>query len=401
MADLIPVRISDLPEASDPVDDAALVIVVEDGVARQATVAEIGGQGPAGPQGEQGEPGSGVDPAAGDPGFTAGPPTGVELARLTLETDKHYSVAYHGINYNGTLTDGVRSRPFDISVCISTLTGSAVLQSPTVGTPQPTSGSGQIEFSVSGLDVIVTLYGGTADTEWFGKLEIVTEYDPAVQVADWEPLDEASCLFFFDPAVGVTLVGSDVSVWSGQVGSVSASASANRPDFQATDSALNNQPVVNFTGANSERMLVTGLSHVAADYSFFAVLNQGTLDADSYLFDAQTGRLILSPDRSSTAIAYNDGSFRTAPGAAQTGAHYIAWIPQAPDVGEIRKNGVSLEDDLVYVQRALGGTTRIGSNFSAGGSFLNAAVGAFFGFASVDPGIRFRSEKYMQARFAL
>ncbi len=371
----------------------------------------VGPPGAAGAQGAPGAPGAtgatgpagdGADPTAGAPGFSADA-TGVLLDTLTLESGKHYLMVYSGLNYNATLTSGVRSRPFDMSVCVSTLTGSAVAQSQVYGTPRPTTGSGSIEFSFSGLDVEVRLYS-TTDTEWKGKLAIDREYDPVSQVEDWYPTDETSCLFCWDPAVGVTLVGSDVSAWLGQVSTVTATAASARPSFIASHAALNNQPAVLFDQASNEKLTVANLAHVASDYQMFAAIDQVSLDSDGYLFDSVTGRLVLASDRAGGSIAYNDGSFKAGNAAAQTGAHYIGWRldGSGANLASIRKSGANVATGLSYTRVALGGTTKLGSQNSGTTSGLfNGYMGILFGFDSLDAGIRFRAEKYMSARFAL
>lgn len=359
----------------------------------------VGSPGPAGP------PGDPLDPTVGGAAFT-GNTAGTVIRTLTLEAGKHYLVAFHGLSYSASLADGARSRAFDHSFAVSTLTGSAVIQSPVVGRSLIASGYGEIEYTAAGLVVTATVYGGPLDTEWMGPLEVVREYDPAVQIDGWYPTDEADCMFCWDANVGTTLVTSDVSAWSGQVGAVTATAASARPSIVSARASLNNQPAVLFDPAANEKLLIANLSHAASDYSFFVALDQVALDGDSYLFDhGVSPRLVLAPDRPSTAIAYNDGSFHAGNAAAATGAQSIGWIldGSAANQASIRKNRVAVATGQSYTRVALGaGTAKLGSAYTGTTSGLLSAYVAFFcGFASVDPARRFKTEKYMLERFGV
>ncbi len=374
------------------------------GYAPEINMALSSGSGEPGEQGPQGEPGDPLDPTIGDPAFT-GNSTGTEIRRITLATGKHYVVAFHGLSYTSTLTNGFRSRAFDLSVCVSTLTGSAVLQSPVVGRSIIASGNGELEFEVSGLDIIVKVYGGTTvDTEYFGPLEIVREYDPSVQIDGWYPTDESDCMFCWDANVGITTVSTDVSAWLGQVGTVTATASSARPGFISSRASLNNQPAVWFDQASNEKLTVANLTHASSDYSFFCAIDQISLDNDGYIFDSVTGRLVLASDRNTTAIAFNDGSFKAGNTSAQTGAHSIGWIldGSTSDQATMRKNRSVIATGQSYTRVAIGGTTKLGSQNSGTTSGLfNGYIGIFFGFSSVDPARRFKAEKYMYERFGV
>lgn len=345
---------------------------------------------------------TGLDSTAGEIAFTADA-DGTELNRVSLTDATYYRISFSGMCLTRTATAGSRMSLFDYKVLVNVTGGVATIESPPQSTAVPPAAQGNVKLSLSGLDLVATLYSSSLDTEWRGNFVIELQGTLADQLpTGWTPASSPNCLAYWDPATGVVVTGSDVSTWSAQIGGVVGTAATNRPTFVASHPGFHGAPAVLFQQSGSQRMVVSNLVHSAADFQFYALLDQNSLDADSYLLDFLTGRTVVSPDRAGGGIAFSDGaSFRSAGGAAVTGPQILGWQLSSDGNARIRKNLVEIANGLTYAQKTLGGSTRMGSNNSGASSFLDAYVGGVAIFVGTSAQDRYRTELYFKLKAGL
>jgi hypothetical protein len=150
-----------------------------------------------------------------------------------------------------------------------------------------------------------------------------------------------------------------VKVWfdQGQEGNdAEQTTTANQPQIVSSGSVVteNGQPALAFDGSDD---FITPVTSTASDYTMHAVTKNSSVS--SYLFDSQTGRFIF--DVRGTSVYY-DGTHRGTPhtGTAQQLQSIYA---VAPSSGQSYVDGTQINTGLGYVQKALGGTTRLGGAY--------------------------------------
>jgi hypothetical protein len=166
--------------------------------------------------------------------------------------------------------------------------------------------------------------------------------------------------------LGITLSGMDVQTWADQSGEgndASAPAAINRLEY--VTGALNGKPVLRGDGIN-KFLSLTGMTNPASNYTFFFVASDKSVnpgDADSYLFDIETGRLLFRSDNiaGNRGISYFDGSNHDSGVVLGTSHSIITYILDSGGAN-VYKNGTNILSSS-YTQRAIGGRVTLAARF--------------------------------------
>jgi hypothetical protein len=170
-----------------------------------------------------------------------------------------------------------------------------------------------------------------------------------------------------------------VSKWYDQAGSNDAvqTTTASRPKiYDGTTGVVteNGKPALSFDGGDD---FLTPLTSAASDYTLHAVTKNSA--TGSYLFDSQSGRLILEA-RGTNRGVYFDGGWQ---GTSHTGINQQlqSIYAVAPSSGQSYVNGTQINTGVSYTQTAIGGTTRFGGGYF-GGSRILGSMQEFIFYAS-------------------
>ena len=174
-------------------------------------------------------------------------------------------------------------------------------------------------------------------------------------------LPSANLLASWDARVGVTEAGTGVSSWVSSPGSYDAvqATDAKRPSLVA--SALGGKPVIRFTGANADALIVTSMSDASTSYTIYMVANITTPSSQVIFWDSQSGRIFLDGDGVSSR-RYFDGTYRTI-GGAPSGTHAFTTVIAGTTVTGY-EDGVSTGSSACTA-RSIGGKFAIGANVYA------------------------------------
>lgn len=116
-------------------------------------------------------------------------------------------------------------------------------------------------------------------------------YTPAAVDATPIPKQQPNLALWLDAGVGVTTDTGGVSVWADQSGNgydaLQTSSSA-RPDYNASDSNLNDEASITF-GAGAGQFLAHAMSASSTDWTWFAVVRTGSTSPLAALYDAGSG----------------------------------------------------------------------------------------------------------------
>lgn len=362
-----------------------------------------GPPGPAGPQGPQGPPGAGVSMSFSVVGSSIGT---LLQNPLTLESSTNYTILCQAMFVDGSRADLDKSRFFNVTVCVVVDAAGNVSQQSAATYDVMPSGTGEIAFDTS-VPNQISVYGYGADgqtIEVMAGLAILATQPHSYVPTNWYPTVESSNLFTFDSRTGLVTSGSNIVSWSGQIGSVLATASGTAPTFTPSVPGLNNVPAVTMDASLVQSLILSGLSSVASDYTFlFCFETLGSLSAlDQYLFDTITGRLAFAPVRQTNNIAYTDGTFKAVAGAS-IGPQQLAFILRSPiggvDQAIIRKNRSNLGVNKAYTQRAIGGTTRMGRSSASNSAYFNGHLCFATAFLGTDSTVAYYAENYIQREF--
>ena len=123
----------------------------------------------------------------------------------------------------------------------------------------------------------------------------------------------------------------------------------------------NGKPALDFTNAVNlflKNSSGQNLSISATDYSFIYV--QKRASATGWIFDSQTGRFVIS---SGTQNLFFDGSWKgNAPTSTAHEINYFDFV--SPSSTNYYVNGSLNQGPLTYTQKAIGGLTAIGREYS-------------------------------------
>jgi len=172
-----------------------------------------------------------------------------------------------------------------------------------------------------------------------------------------------------------------IRYWYDQAGSNDATqtTTANMPKiYDGTTGVVkeNGKPAVEFDGSNDNFIL--SLTNSASNYSLFTA--QKTTSTTSFFFDSQTGRLVFNGQPSNQGIYY-DGSWRGSTHSINA-QQVESILAVSPSSGQSYVNGSQINTGLSYTQTAIGGTTRLGSSYNAGGFFFAGTLQEFVLYTS-------------------
>ncbi len=183
------------------------------------------------------------------------------------------------------------------------------------------------------------------------------------------PSTVAGMIWHLQGGSGITLVGSKVSAWADQSGTADANKNgaqandADRPVFNAADSAFNNQPTLAFAGdgVGSARKLETGGWTAPALRTTFLVLSASV---DGWVYDGRLGlRTYL--------VFNNDGSVRSSDDSFNMVTSATGPVPMSKTILCITCNGASSSIRRNAITATSGTGTQSGdhtSGFFVGGS---------------------------------
>lgn len=218
----------------------------------------------------------------------------------------------------------------------------------------------------------------------------------------FSPTSLSGCILWLRADLGITDTGGLIDEWadqSGQGNDFTATAPT-RPTLIASHAALNSQPAVDFLdgGAN---YFNTAMTHAASDYTIVAVVDILSVAADRFLFDTETGRLLLATQRSSKP-GYFDAAYRLASSNTVTGAQSLTWSLEASSSGELFRDNASIGGGLSYTQRAIGGAVKLGGVYSTTGDPFNRYLSEFLIYNRVlTSDERAELHTYLAARYGL
>ena len=157
-----------------------------------------------------------------------------------------------------------------------------------------------------------------------------------------------------------------VKTWydqSGNSNDATQTTTANQPKIVSSGAVIveNGKPALDFTNAVNlflKNSSGQNLSISATDYSFIYV--QKRASATGWIFDSQTGRFVIS---SGTQNLFFDGSWKgNAPTSTAHEINYFDFV--SPSSTNYYVNGSLNQGPLTYTQKAIGGLTAIGREYS-------------------------------------
>ncbi len=195
--------------------------------------------------------------------------------------------------------------------------------------------------------------------------------------------------------------GSAIATWtdaSGNDHDATQGTAAQRPIFTLANADFNDMPTVTFDGSDDNMIL--SMTQDAGNYQFFVVYKSTSTTNRQYLFDTQTGTLILPHRGQNNERAYHDGTARGDQNTSAT-TQIVGW--QLDNTGSsVFINGLETQSDLTYVQRAIGGNTRIGSNNAGGNRRFNGNIAEMIFFnKTLNTAQRKIIENYLGAKYGL
>jgi hypothetical protein len=113
--------------------------------------------------------------------------------------------------------------------------------------------------------------------------------------------------------------------------------------------------------------LLTGLTSASGDFTFYFVIDPDNSGAGGteYLFDTQTGRLLLYHRHTADGnIYYYDGASRAFATAATTGLQLQSWVIDDAN-STFYRNGTAVGSNPAYTQRAIGGAVGLCTDYGS------------------------------------
>lgn len=153
---------------------------------------------------------------------------------------------------------------------------------------------------------------------------------------------------------------------------IQAGADSLKPLYKTGANGLNGLSVGLYDGL-ANTLNIPGISSGVGNYTIFAVTDPDYSGEDRFLFDTQTGRLVVEVAGATGAIF--DGDWRGSP-VGDANPSLVTW--QLDSTGSIiRLNGAIVETGVAYTARAIGGTTRFGSASTSSAFFFKGNVCEF------------------------
>jgi hypothetical protein len=183
----------------------------------------------------------------------------------------------------------------------------------------------------------------------------------------FSPAALSSLVWWLRADLGVTTAGGKVSAWVNQSGvsdanrNVAQGSAGNRPTYNATDAAYNNQSTISFNETNSEHLLGAGVwsPTYAAPFTFGVVGHTTITGINDASFVGSVGGVADYSDfyqNSSNKVSVFCGSSGTAPAVTSN----VAWANKG--FALCRVNGAS--SALYFNTKSHIGTTTGGASFT-------------------------------------
>lgn len=190
--------------------------------------------------------------------------------------------------------------------------------------------------------------------------------------------DTPEFLWYYDTSF-LTIASGDISgwadAWTGTARDLAQGIAARRPKAGAT--------YAEFDPANTEYMVADFSSAVGSgNLRFVAAYDLQTAAAEQRLMDSTTGRLILMPLYSSIKISYYDGGYQQTDLTAATGLQFVIWeLTAGSGTAYVYRNSTDTSTAENYTAKGIGGTTNIGTNNAAGGTWFDGHLQLFGGYS--------------------
>jgi len=263
----------------------------------------------------------------------------------------------------------------------------------------PFGGTVYSDSAISTASSTIDLYSDSGSSKWWGTGVVSEEaiLTAPAWALQWLPTDDASVKAALRPDGHYVLSAGTTSSWTSQTAtavSVAQATGANQPTYSAA--GVNGKPGFSFDGVN-DIMTFSGLASAATDLLVVAALVPTSTGASQTLFDAQTGRVVVSTQDGvdASTVGYYDGGWKQT-GAKAAGAQILSWDLRSGS-GRVFRNGVQIGSTLGFTPQALGGTITLGTQFSAA-AFMQAILGGFVLSTTPSDALRRQIEAYLSAQ---
>jgi len=191
----------------------------------------------------------------------------------------------------------------------------------------------------------------------------------------WSPIDIGNLKIWNDATKDCFLDGDNMSPLRDYSGN------GNKANAIATvtyKTAIKNGLSVYRMGTSSYQYVSTSIP--SGSFTFVIAINPTDTSGAKYIFDSSAGRFIIALRAfGSELVGWFDGAWNGI-AASSTGWQILAWVLTSGGNGEVFRNGASL-GAAAYSAKAIGGTTRIFSEYTGGaGFFSNGDMGEFLVF---------------------
>jgi len=231
-------------------------------------------------------------------------------------------------------------------------------------------------------------------------------------VASFNPFDYGTVHLWLDGAdadtlytdAGVTKVSADgqaVYRWvdkSGNANHANQITAGSRPLYKTA--IQNGRSVLRFDGGDDN--FLVNFSLPAGNWTFFFAVGGALPSGGSYnyLVDSEIGRFIIAQlGDTASNVQWYDGAWKGA--AAASGAWQCLTFCMDNAGASVRRNGVQISTGS-YTQKALGGSTRIGSNYVPDGSYIAMDLCEMIVYGgALSAGNRQPVESYLMSKWGL
>jgi len=188
----------------------------------------------------------------------------------------------------------------------------------------------------------------------------------------FSPLSVPDLFIWHDSRQGVQLSGSNVTQWNDLSGNgyhaVDDNNAATPPTYVSSHANFNGLPAIDMTGGLNNRLEYLSIdSGDPSDWTFIFVIDAVATFANQYLFDTQSGRMVMAQEDNTGATGYFDGAAFQVQAASATGPQILVFRLESP-TGQVYRDGTLLGSDT-YTQRSIDNATGLGGRpLGLGGS---------------------------------
>lgn len=194
--------------------------------------------------------------------------------------------------------------------------------------------------------------------------------------------------------------GDLVALWEDKSGNnynAVQTVAGQRPTYKTN--IINGKPVVR--NAAGKGMLLTGMVVPSGSKAFFAVISPQATGIIQYLFDTETGRLVIATlTDTSGKVGWYDGTWRSIANAA-AGFQILCWNLTSGGNGEIFRNGTSL-GTAAYSAKAIGGVIGLFQVYDQWTAWVVGDLAEFIVYDSALGAVdRVSIENYLNSKYAI